>query len=312
MNEFKFRNECFKNLGYAIDLKNIPPIGKISRFKDKTKKNHNLDGWIANINNNIYKIGSWSNNITFCYIDNNFTFEKVNPEEKKILRNKYKEATFLAEKERENRYFLAAQKAETELNSMQNCNNHNDHDYLRIKFISPSFGMKKKGNKIYIPIFNSYTGKLQSYQSIDNKGNKLFLKEGKKTNGCFPINNNEDFDTIILCEGLATGATIYRYHQSLEFMNKYYERPYDETKPLVLCCFDAGNLIKVAQSMRSKYLDMVIEIWADNDANKIGLSKARDVKKSVSNIKIYYPNFTQEDINNGLSDYNDLVEFKRD
>jgi phage/plasmid primase-like uncharacterized protein len=307
VNEFKFRNECLKHLGYTIDLKNIPAIGKISRFNDKNKKQHNLNGWIANIDGNIFKIGSWSTQESFCYVDNKHQVERVSPEQKKILRDKYREASFVAERERNEAYLQAAKKAEKELTQMAYITNYNQHDYLIKKWVDYSAGMRIHGDRLYIPIYNSYTGELQSYQSIDSQGKKMFLKGGKKEGGCYPVNDIEEFDVVILCEGYATGSSINTYHQALEFQNKFHERPYTQTTPLILCCFDAGNLLKVAKNIRSKYLDIPIEVWADNDKNGVGIQKAKEVKKNVSNVSIYYPKLSDNDINNGLSDYNDLI-----
>ena len=307
MNEFKFRDRCMAELGFTIELKSIPSIGEIQRFRDKNKKSHNLNGWIVNIDDNIFKVGSWSTGSSFCYIDNGFKLEEMSKQEKVVSRNKFREASLIAQKNREEHYIVASNKASEHLDSMKDIEDSNEHQYLINKFVTPSHGMKIKNNKIYIPIFNSYTGKLQSYQSIDVSGRKLFFKGGKKHSGCFPINDEKNFDTIILCEGFATGATIKMYHQGLEFDNKFHERPYKESKPLILCCFDAGNLIKVAKNIRAKHLDTPIEIWADNDINNVGIEKACEVRKNVSNVKVYYPKLTEQQSKDGLSDYNDLI-----
>ena len=97
MNEYKFSEECRNNFGFEISTKHIPCVGCVGRFKDKSKNKHNLDGWIFNINDNLLKLGIWSKDLDFLYIDNKFDAEKYTKEEKREYYSKSLQARILSE-----------------------------------------------------------------------------------------------------------------------------------------------------------------------------------------------------------------------
>lgn len=82
---------------------------------------------------------------------------------------------------------------------------------------------------------------------------KLFLKGGLVSGAYFTIGNESMFNggIILLCEGYATGATIF------DAMS--YSLP-------VVVAFNAHNLIPVTQSLRAQYPDHRIIICADDDS----------------------------------------------
>jgi len=61
----------------------------------------------------------------------------------------------------------------------------------------------------------------------------------------------DDGDSVLICEGYATGASLYQ-----------------ATGIQVLCAMTAGNLLKVAESVRSRFPGKKIIICADNDSTK--------------------------------------------
>ena len=69
-----------------------------------------------------------------------------------------------------------------------------------------AFGIKQNGQKLLIPL-RDHKGKLWSFQEIDHKGNKLFLKNGK-VKGLFH-NIGEQTDVIYIGEGYATMASVH-------------------------------------------------------------------------------------------------------
>lgn len=305
MNEYRFANICMNQLGFMPKIKSIPAVGRVSRFKDETKRKSNIDCWILNIDNNIFSIGSWYSNITFTYIDNKFEVEKLSKQEKEQLRIKCREARILADKEREQEYIQAGKKASKEF--MQMLKADKNHKYLTNKKIKLHGDIRQSGDKLIIPIFNSYSGEIQSYQSIDSDGNKRFLFGAKKAGGCYPLNDIDNLQLYILCEGYATASSILEYYDKL--INSTDDQSHNKIKSdtVVICCFDAGNLITVAKNIRSKDFGTPIEIWADKDKSRVGIDKANQVKSLVKNVSVNYPRFDEDEIKKGLSDFNDYI-----
>lgn len=132
------------------------------------------------------------------------------------------------------------------------------HPYLKKKKIDPA-GIKQDGDTLIIPMYAN--GKMWGIQTIDKKGDKLYMR-GAKKKGCFyPIAG--DKSAFIVAEGFATGVSINM-----------------ATGSSVAVCFDAGNLVPVAVSLRQKYPDAKIVIAGDNDQwTFLGKKKPKDIKK---------------------------------
>lgn len=170
------------------------------------------------------------------------------------------------------------------------------HPYLLKKQIQ-AHGVKQLGDKLIIPLVD-FDGVLHSYQTIAPTGDKRFLAGGRKK-GLFYVMGSEHLENeiAILCEGFATGASIFDYmHQG--------KRP-------VLVAFDAGNLLAVAEAYRARYPYTALHIYADDDRSKpvnAGLNAAEAVKRTVSNVQVFLPPFPP-DAPLELSDFNDLMVF---
>jgi phage/plasmid primase-like uncharacterized protein len=102
--------------------------------------------------------------------------------------------------------------------------------------------------------------------------------------------------TIGLCEGYATGASIY-----------------EATGICVVVCFDAGNLVHVARKIRQHNSDARLVVFADNDQFtlirevpvNVGVIKATEAAKTVGGI-VVVPFFS--DLSNKPTDWNDLTK----
>jgi len=129
--------------------------------------------------------------------------------------------------------------------------------------------------------------------------NKDYLAEGAKR-GLFhiigkPLMRNGK-PVFVLCEGYATGASIHEC-----------------TGHLVLVCFDASNLVAVAQSLRSGLTevgkDATIILAADNDrwtttpVENPGVYHAKNAAKDVNGLLVV-PDF--ETLDGNPTDFNDL------
>jgi putative DNA primase/helicase len=164
------------------------------------------------------------------------------------------------------------------------------HPYLKIKKIK-SYGLKIYGEKLLIPICdeNDNLVSLQSIQQLDS-GN--FFKKffpGARKKGCFFI-IGDIYDEFIICEGYATGASIYECVE----------------KPVVVA-FDSGSIPDVAKAMRKKFPNAKITVAADNDqygdAYNPGIAKAKEAAKQIG-ATVVIPEF--KDKSTQPTDFNDL------
>jgi putative DNA primase/helicase len=153
------------------------------------------------------------------------------------------------------------------------------HDYLHRKGIS-LFGARANDLSVILPV-RDREGTLHGLQFIKADGTKKFLT-GTAKSGCYFSIGHVD-KTICICEGFATGASIYEC-----------------TGHAVAVAFDSGNLIHVAAKLMRKFKSAKIIICGDNDvAGKIGAEKAA----KICNGNIVYPGV------DGM-DFNDLHQSK--
>ena len=99
------------------------------------------------------------------------------------------------------------------------------------------------------------------------KFEKRFYKGTSTKGACFPFIpfHNERPDHIYICEGLATGASIFNFYEcSIE----------------IYAAMSCGNIIHVAKMLRAKYPKALITIAADNDKNHAGENAAIETIKA--------------------------------
>jgi phage/plasmid primase-like uncharacterized protein len=176
-----------------------------------------------------------------------------------------------------------------------------DHPVFSRKKIFPPQGVRvgawpQRGieNCLLAPLYNEH-GELRNVQAIFPEVNpelgrdKDFLY-GAQKKGCYFI-IGEISDIAIICEGVATGMTIFQ-----------------AVGRAVVCAFDAGNMIQVAQNIRSNFPKTDIIVAADDDhytAGNPGIAKATEAARTVAG-KVAVPKFPAA---RGAkdSDFNDLA-----
>lgn len=157
-----------------------------------------------------------------------------------------------------------------------------DHVYLTKKGVK-AYGIKQANDALVIPL--SADNEIHSLQFINADGSKRFLTDGRKKGCYFSIGKPDE--VIYICEGYATGASIY-----------------EATGDAVAVAFDAGNIKAVAQALRAKNSSITIVICADDDANKIGITKAEEAAKLIGGHAVI-PYFGDNRPQNA-TDFNDL------
>jgi putative DNA primase/helicase len=161
------------------------------------------------------------------------------------------------------------------------------HPYLERKQVK-SHGLRSLGSQLVIPAYDA-NRHLWTYQTIDEDGQKRFLKGGKKQGCYFPLGGKPQ-RWLLLVEGYATAASLY------------------ECLGLpVAVCFDCGNLLSVSQALRRKLPDVEFVFCADNDGNtpsNPGIAKATKAA-AVTGGRVVYPHFKTQDSKS--TDWNDYA-----
>ena len=172
------------------------------------------------------------------------------------------------------------------------------HPYLIRKQVG-AYTIRQSGDLLLVPLID-VADHLRNLQTIAPDGTKRFLKGGIKRGMFAPLGTLSGANRAYLCEGYATGASIFEaYHEP------------------VICALDAGNLLPVAQAIRTKCPALPIVVVADNDRAtalktgvNVGVVKAQAVAESVPLITVQVPHF-DDDAPLELSDFNDAVNYYR-
>jgi phage/plasmid primase-like uncharacterized protein len=186
-----------------------------------------------------------------------------------------------------------------------------DHDYLKAKRISPEPGVfETPRGSMAVPAFDA-DGKLWSVQYVNSDGSKRFARESRKE-GCFhvvgstdPVGDLKKADAIVVAEGYATAATLKSLHA---------ETGDPLGRVAFVAAFDAGNVPHVARVLRERHLSAAMVIAADNDramegqevGRNPGLIKGQEAA-SANGAVLMAPSFSEEELEAGFSDWNDLA-----
>jgi putative DNA primase/helicase len=256
--------ELMLEYGFAVE-----PVadGKIHRFKGPGDKRPN--GWYV-FHGDHGAFGHWKTGLSVKWSERG----KLSADERRALLRKIRASNRKRAREEKARYEKAAKEAEAEWRKAVPCI---AHTYLSRKSVL-SHGLRVYGTNLLVPM---YDGQLWSLQKIAPDGTKRFLTGGRVSGCYFPIGKPRE--RLWLAEGYATAATLHEL-----------------TGDAVACCFNAGNLAKVAQTLRRKLPGVQIIVGADND--KAGLENARKAAAVVGGI-LKYPEFDPGDSGTDWNDF---------
>lgn len=228
--------------------------------------------------------GDWSQGINEKWSSSQ---ERLSDVDRQQIRDQIAKSKKILEKELGDRQLNVAKQAQ---NWWDRLNQTGFSPYLDRKQVRP-YGIRYGKEAIAIPLYN-IEGKLWSLQTIYPNGDKKFLSGGRKK-GCFyPIGDIKGSEEIYVCEGFATGASIYQ-----------------ATEVPTVVAFDAGNLEPVISAIKQKYPDKKITIGADNDQWKeknVGLESANQAALKHG-CQVILPHFTKaSEANRKPTDFNDL------
>ena len=254
--------------------------GKFHRFAGEGKRNSNRAAWCKLFHDGIGGIfGDYSTGLSADWQAKRET--PYSPAEREAFKRHVAEAKAQAEAERKAKQAEAQAQATSIWNAPASALEATqpaiaDHPYLKRKGIQPhgakvyhgslTIGGMACNGALMIPM--KLNGKITSLQFINRDGEKRFLSGGEK--GGYLIGKIEAGKPICTAEGFSTGASIH-----------------EATGYAVVVAFDAGNLRKIAEALRTKYSDAVIVLCSDDDyqtAGNPGLTKATEAAAAVGGL----------------------------
>lgn len=259
--------------------------GELQRFRVKGDKAGSKNGWYVLFEGTLAagSFGSWKTGLT-----SNWRTETKNEISKKdldALKRQRRQSIERQERLRIQVQHDAAVKCGELWNNASQLVEVN-HPYLLNKSIK-AHGIRQLGECLLVPVINAQHD-LVSVQFIARDGQKGF-KSGGRVKGCFMV-IGELKDTVFICEGYATGSTIY-----------------EATNHGVIVAFNASNLSPVISSLKSNGLEHLnIIIAADNDYQNVvntGLDKGMECAY-LHKLLLIHPHFNKGQKG---SDFNDLA-----
>ena len=173
-----------------------------------------------------------------------------------------------------------------------------EHPYLTRKHVK-SYGLKVNSDGALLIDFYNVNREFKGTQKIFKNGFKPYAKDCEKT-GAFRIMGGQplkDGDTVLLCEGYATAATIH------ELIGDRYR---------VVMGIDCYNLYPVTKAIKSKFPNIIIGIAPDDDEGKHRDTDGKNpgiehaIKCCEGGAGYYIPiPFSEEDKQAKLTDWND-------
>ena len=175
-----------------------------------------------------------------------------------------------------------------------------EHEYLRTKRMTDikDFRLGDEG-ELLIPLHHAKTKEIMTFQRIYTNGKKYFIKDTATNTACYEYEPEEPNSRLILiCEGVATGQTIYRL---------------TERRFRVVCAMNCHNLLEVTKALKDRYPRAVIIIGADNDlatydrtGNNPGRSRAEFVVTAGYAKGIVIPDFKANQDGSDWEDYEEI------
>jgi putative DNA primase/helicase len=228
--------------------------------------------------------GCWKRGISETWCGK--THQTMTPEEKAAYASKMDAVKRLREAEREKIQTECRQWCADAWAKAKDATSENP--YLKRKSVN-AYGVKSFKDSLLIPV-RDMAGTIHGLQFIAPDGYKVFKTGTNKTGHFFKIGQSKD-NTVIICEGYATGASIH-----------------NATGHAVVIAFDSGNLLPVAEVIRAKFPEMKIIIAGDDDhatEGNPGLTKATETARAVNGllaVPVFHENRQAAD-----TDFNDMA-----
>ena len=243
----------------------IEPDGRLKRFSPAGKRG-DLAGWCVLFDDGVAAgvFGNWKTGLhsTWCGKSSDVMTEAERHALRQHLRTaKLQRDAELAQRHQEASY-TAMQRWQAAAPAVQ-------HPYLLAKGVR-AHGLRIDGSQLLVPVRNG--GVLTSLQTIYPDSAKRFLSGGRTRGGYHAIGTLVQAQALVLAEGYATAATVF-----------------EATGLPVAMCFNSGNLLAVARTLRSKHPELALLVAADDDhrtEGNPGITAATDAALSVGGLVV--------------------------
>jgi len=217
------------------------PDGAIHRFHVSGDKQGSLNGWYLLFLDGIASgcFGSWKAGTSHAWSSRN----PVDRLEAQLVNQRIEQARNQREAVQRQRQQAAAEYAKRLWRDARRADP--DHPYLVAKGIR-AYALRQAGDVLLVPLTRD--GQLVNLQRIKPDGDKRFLFGGMVKGVCSVLGIIAGGKPVYLCEGLATGATIF-----------------EETGAAVACTMNAGNLLPAGQRLQRQHPDAVLIVAGDDD-----------------------------------------------
>lgn len=244
----------------------LAPDGRLHRYRIQGDKAGSQNGWYVLHEHPIPAgaFGSWKTGESHTWRSERA--KPPTPQEREQLRRHMQAAQAAREAEQAAVQAQAREKAARLWDRAKPATNA--HPYLQRKRV-PAIGLRLLRDMLLIAARDA-AGTLHTLQFIGPDGAKRFLTGGRIA-GCY-FAMGRPVDTLLLCEGYATGATL---HQA--------------TGHAVAVAFNCGNLPTVARVLRAKFPALRIAVCADDDARtpgNPGLTRAQEAARAVGGVVV--------------------------
>lgn len=276
--------------------------GNIHRYKTEGDDNPNC--WYSVHNYDRFCVaafGCWKRGINDKWNSTNGT-GTLSGEELAAMRKAQREAEQIRRTEQERIYYEARKTAQQMLSAASEVL---AHPYLERKRVGIHGRIRVNTENILLLPLCDVQGSIHSLQFIDpnkqlgkNKDREKGFLFGGKIVDCFYVIDNQDSGPLVICEGYATGATIF-----------------EATGWATYCAMNSTNLPNVAKVLRKAFPHRLIIIAADNDRfthrnnepYNAGVEKGREAAEAIKGY-LAFPEFPDSDLKS--SDFNDLAHAK--
>ena len=239
----------------------IPP-GKMIRFPGAGKSNGNLSGWAKLFDDGKGGVfGDWGSGLSETWQASSTA--TMTPRKREAQQRNVAEAQRIRQEELSNQHADAARRAQRLWDSAKLA--PEDHPYLIKKQVKPH-GLRVD-DEIWLAIPVMTAGIMTSLQSIGENGEKLFLHGGAVKGGSYAIGVLTGATTILICEGFATGASLY-----------------EATGYPVVLAFSANNLTSVSGQLRREHPEAAIILCGDHDLSGTGQREAQKAADAVGGV----------------------------
>ena len=251
----------------------IPP-GEMIRFPGVGKSNGNTSGWATLFpDGEAGAYGDWASGLSATWHAQHD--HALTTAERAAHTQRVAELRRIRQEEEERQRTDAAQRAQRLWDGATPA--PADHPYLQNKQVQPHGLRVDDYNRLIVPV--TIEGALSSLQFIDADGAKLFLPGGAVKGASFTIGGLSSADTLLLCEGFATGASLH-----------------EATGLPVVVAFSAGNLTPVAEQLRRQCPTVTLVVCGDHDLSGTGQRAAREAADAVSS-RVVLPETVGMDFN---------------